>query len=554
MPGTIFPPPEPNESLERYTVRCAQLVKGRGMDPDEFNDSVWKMWHQYRGPTDEERVASQKFSPDRYTVVPGVCVFAEHETTTAKGEHRKYDLKELVKIVRGNNERISDVGAFPAIADGHTSNPDDPNPREPNIVGYAGNYRLGIIGRKTPRWAIFQDEYQMKDAAQTLRNKPRRSVELWTFKDGRAHFDPIAAIGAEAPRLPLPQRFSQFTYQDATVERYTFAGAYAAPAAGNTFVQSMGTMKKPIKTKQTYAAEPAGTAEPQSQGDQTMPRLAPEDVQQIIAAIAQTPQFDFLTKLTEAFESPDAMIQSIQGGGGMGGEMGGGLGGEDEFAGGEGLPPEGEQEDDLANIDDVLGGDTEPDTEPAAEPEPEPDTEGLPPEGANPEEEPLPEKRSMPKTNDATVEKYTQLQRSHQEALKDMSAMHTRIQLLERTNADHARRAKLAALHDKFPNFVDVTEEASRCLYSQKANLTDEQFEKHIADVERYAQKAQQASVYIPTGDAPKSEADTTSPEKYAMKQKINQRAVQIATAKRNKGEAIDYETAKQLAAQELAG
>lgn len=600
------------------------------MDPDEFNEAVWKQWYQYKGPTDEERVASQKFSPDRYTVVPAVCVFAEHETTTAKGEHRKYDLKELVKIVRGNNERISDVGAFPAISDGHTSNPDDPNPREPNIVGYAGNYRLGIIGRKKPRWAIFQDEYQLRDAAKTLAQKPRRSVELWTFKDGRAHFDPIAAIGAEAPRLPLPQRFTQYEYQGASVERYTFAGAYAAPAAGNTFVQSMRTMKMPKqtdkyawgrssanvvrpplgtkgkgsyeqqgagllrayepsgvdeenrqlsmtglspvekvptsnagppipppKTKQTYAAEPVGTATPvtRTTGDQPMPRLAPDDIQQIIAAIAQTPQFDFLTKLVDAFKTPDALIQALQGGG-AGAEAG--LGGGSEMAGEGELPPEGGEGGeggDLADLDDVLG--SEPDE--GAETEPEPEAEpgagpaGPPPGEAEPEAEPEPEKRTMSKTTDGTLEKYSQLQRSHQEALKDMATMHTRIQQLERTNANHARRAKLADLHEKFPHFVDVADEAERCLYSEKANMTDAEFTKHIADVEKYAQKAQNAAVYIPTGDAPKSEEDGGSPEKYAMRQKINQRAIQIATSKRNKGEAIDYETAKELARQELA-
>jgi len=163
----------------------------------------------------------------------------------------------------------------------------------------------------------------------------------------------------------------------------------------------------------------------------------------------------------------------------------------------------------------------------------------------------------MSNTNDAELEKYklelAKYQRSHGEALKDMSAMHARIQQLERTNADHARRAKLSELQTKYPHFVDAADEGTRCLYSQKASMTDAQFESHIASVERYAQKAQQSSVYIPTGDAPKMEDDNGSPEKYAQRQKINLRAVAIATAKRNRGEAIDYETAKQLAAQELA-
>lgn len=547
-----LPIPEQNESLERYTVRCAKFAKS--VDPEEFNEAVWSMWGQYRGPTDAEKMAARKFSPQRYELDKGICVFSEHETTTAKGEHRKYDLKELAKIVRGNNDRISDVGAFPAISDGHTSNPGDTTQREPPILGYAGNYRLGLIGHKKPRWAVFHDEYQKKEHVKTLREeKPRRSVELWTFKDGRAHFDPIAAIGSEAPRLPLPQRFTQFAYQDATVEKYTFAGNYAAPAAGNTFVQSMGTMKTP-KTKDRYAAEPAGKATPITQptGENAMPMLAPQDLQQVIHAISQTPQFDFLTKLLEAFKTPDALIEAIQGGGaGLGGDEGleGGLdqGGGEAMDQGLGIASE---DDDLGDLDALGGGEGE-------EPEPTPESggEAPPTDEAPPEEEPEPERRSMSTAGNAVVEKYTQLQRSHNEALKDMATMHGRIQQLERINANHARRAKISDLQTRFPTFIDANEELERCLYSQKGSMTDAEFEKHIADVERYAERHAKASVYIPTGDAPKTEDDLGSPEKYAMAQKINQRAVKIATdyASKNPGKVMPYDEAKRLAREELA-
>ena len=282
-----------------------------------------------------------------------------------------------------------------------------------------------------------------------------------------------------------------------------------------------------------------------------MPMLAPQDLQQVIHAIAQTPQFDFLTKMVETFKTPDALIQAIQGGG-MGGEEGGLEGGLDESgldeSGGgldEGLgtAPEG---DDLGNLD-ALGGEEE-------EPTPEPEAEGEPSGEAPPEEEPLPEKRSMSTAGNAVVEKYTQLQRSHNEALKDMATMHSRIQLLERTNANHARRAKIAELQTRFPTFIDAAEETERCLYSNKASMTDAEFEKHIADVERYAEKHAKASVYIPTGDAPKMEDDLGSPEKYAMAQKINQRAVKIATdyASKNPGKVMAYDEAKRIAREEL--
>ena len=269
-----------------------------------------------------------------------------------------------------------------------------------------------------------------------------------------------------------------------------------------------------------------------------MPMLAPQDLQQVTHAISQTPQFDFLTKLLEAFKTPDALIEAIQGGGAdLGGDEGleGGLdqGGGEAMDQGLGIAPEG---DDLGDLDALGGGEGE---------EPEP----------TPEEEPEPERRSMSTAGNAVVEKYTQLQRSHNEALKDMATMHGRIQQLERINANHARRAKIADLQTRFPTFIDANEELERCLYSQKGSMTDAEFEKHIADVERYAERHAKASVYIPTGDAPKTEDDLGSPEKYAMAQKINQRAVKIATdyASKNPGKVMPYDEAKRLAREELA-
>jgi hypothetical protein len=68
------------------------------------------------------------------------------------------------------------------------------------VLGWAGNYRLGLIGRKNPRWAIFQDEYHPPETAPLLDRKPQRSVELWNFPDGRSYINPVAALSSEAPR------------------------------------------------------------------------------------------------------------------------------------------------------------------------------------------------------------------------------------------------------------------------------------------------------------------------------------------------------------------
>lgn len=528
---TQFPVPQPDETLERYTIRCASTVNG--MDPDDFNEAVWQTWRQTRGLTEEEEIARRKFSPEKYRVEPGVCVFAEHKTTTADGKKRHYKLRDLVNIVRGCNERISDVAAFPAISDGHTANPDDPNPREPRILGYAGNYRLGRIGRKNPRWAIFQDEYHLKDAADVLVNKPRRSVELWSFADGRAHFDPVAAIGSEAPRLPLPQRFSTLNYEGASVERYTFqSGGWASPGANSTHVPT-----GPRTKKATYSAATDGeTSVPQ--GDEPMD-LSEEALQRIVAAIAELPVLKWAQERMEEEQRVGAP--------GTEDDLGVDLG-EDE----------GETED-FSDLDDLAGPDEPAETPGVAdldEPEdmpPDEDTEPeLEPEGKNTmyqaKKDP---KAKVAKPDTGSVEKYAALQTSHNNLMKDFAKATARVEQLERRNADLDRKSRLNTLASQFPGMVDVDEEAKVSLYSLGGSMSDEQFDAHIATVEKYAKRAAQASAYIPTGEAPMREA--TTPEKYAQAEAVKKLALKIHSEALGRGKTLTYDECRAQAMERLS-
>lgn len=526
MATQVFPEPSPDETLDRYTIRCAATAGD--MDPDDFNEAVWETWKRYRGPTDEEQVAGRKFDPERYQHIPGVCVFAEHKTTTADGNKKKYGLQELVRIVQGNNDRISDVAAFPAISDGHTSNPGDSNPREPRILGYAGNYRLGRIGRKKPRWAIFQDEYHMKDCADALRDKPRRSVELWSFADGRAHFDPVAAIGAEAPRLPLPQRFSAFAYEGTSCERYTFqAGAWASPGAGSTHVPTMGS-----KSKTQYSADPSGTAP--NPGEEDMARLSPEDLQEIVAAIANTEQFKWITAKME-----EEQREAVPGGDELDVDF-------DEA--------EPEDEDDFSDLDELAGPDDGLD-EPAPLPDesepplPKPEEKNAMSYQADKDPGAKVEKPAKAPADTGTVEKYAALQSSHNNLMKAFSQSQERVTLLERRNADLDRRAKLEKLAEQFPGMIQVDEECQVSLYSLGGNMTNEAFAAHIATVEKYAERAAKAAVYIPEGDAPRTESH---PEKYTEASKVNQLAVKLHAKAMEKGELLDYDTCRAKAAEQL--
>ena len=316
MDQTPAPIPEPQESFDRYSIRAQRALFRAVPDAFERLGLIRQTWNDHRGPTPEEQLADRTFAPDRYRKVRDVCVFSEHDTTDSQGKPRKYRLRELAKLVRYNNERALEKQAFAAIADRHTTNPGDPNPSEPRVIGYAGPYRLGLIGSRKPTWAIFADEYRFPDEDRTFRDKNRRSVELWTDKArGLMWFDPITTCGAEAPRLALPAQYSQVTNQGVTLERYT-AGAFGMPGVGSTYVPGFrakndlvtGTAipsEPKMQTHDSYAYghDPKNPVQP--------PTYPPLDVGNITQAMAGRDSLDFgeLERMPQPYVDPSNHLQ-----------------------------------------------------------------------------------------------------------------------------------------------------------------------------------------------------------------------------------------------------
>ena len=158
------------------------------------------------------------------------------------------------------------------------------------------------------------------------------------------------------------------------------------------------------------------------------------------------------------------------------------------------------------------------------------------------------EKPAKPDTG--TVEKYTALQSSHNNLMKDFAKAQERVTLLERRNADLDRRSRLERLAERFPGMVNVDEECQVALYSLGGNMNAEAFDAHIATVEKYAERARQATLYIPEGDAPKTEA---SPEQYTEAARINKLAVKIHAQAMAKGEVLDYDACRARAKEQLS-
>ena len=434
-------------------------------DPDQRNSMVWGAWDAVRGQRPEEAVALSKFTADRFARSDAHCVFAEHETVGSDGKPRKYGLGELAKIVRQHSKEQRDIGAFPALTSCHTPDKGDPNGKDPDVLGYSGlNPRLGMIGREQPRWAIFADEAHMPEAKVDLAKKPFRSVELWTFKDGRMRFHPVVAVGAEAPRLQMPAKYSgkfeQLLVDGAKVEKYTVAAAYAGGT--NSFV------KQPVK---------------HTEGND----MNDQETAQLLAMLQETPQFKFLTRLMEEYEAEQAAAANPAAGNPAAPPPGAAAGAPPAPAApGAGAP----SDDDLADLQDLLGQD-------------DPPKPNAPPPADKP-----PEKNTVANNpNVVSMEKYTALHST-------LTKQSERIVALERVAADATRRQKLNELATKFPMIVDVDDEAKVCLYSLGSKMTDDQFNAHVATVEKYGQRFADSPM-IPRGEMPERYIAQSQAEKY---------------------------------------
>lgn len=481
---TNLPTPMSDESQERFIVRAHRALANVLPDPEKRNEAVWKLWRRTRGPTEEEQIAAAKFPSDRFTKRENVCVFTEHTAAGADGQQFTNDLIALIRIVRGCNHRIADFDGFAPISDGHTPDKGNPFAVQPDILGYAGPYRLGMIGRKQPRWAIFCDEWHMRETAPRLAALPRRSVELWRFKSDpdRVHFDPIAALGAETPRIPLPFKFSRQPEEGVTVEKYSFdAAGFTLPGGGNTHVKTF--------SKENYS----------------MP-LSNEDISQLLAALQQTPQFQFLNQQMQAAQAPPA-----------------GAGGAADPGAGDAPATD----DDLAALDDLAGGGP-----PAAPQE-------------DPQKNAAAMKFALGKGGEAIVQKYQALQSSHNRLMQDLGQAQARIQALDRRAADADRTTALMGLRQKYGEFVDLEDELGRTLYSRGANLSDEAFATHVATVEKYAQRASQHArlhaAELPGGisDYGNRDADV---ERYQAA--LSAEAVRVHTRAVNSGKYMTYDEA----------
>jgi hypothetical protein len=510
------PQPFPNETQEDYTIRAHRELMGTVTDPMERNRVVWNAWDTQVGDVERHR-AESVFPEEKFEHRRDVCLWHEHEAATVGPDGQPAvkvnDVNRLRDIVRENNLRIADTDAYTALVDKHTMPGNQRDPLPPRTLGFVGPYRLGMIGRVNPRFAIFGDEHHRRDESKTLADRPRRSVEVLTLRaNGRSYLDPIAAL-SEAPRLPLPVHYSA-TDDDRGefyVDRYQAEPVAAFPGGSNGYIPNAGngTPKDGghiSGRNKTYTDQFGAVSNDPNDDNSTesTSMLTPEDLKQIADAMMQTPQMQFITQLMQQ--------------GGQGGQPGG----EPSPQGPPQEPPQSPPHQGPPQGPPQHAAPKEPYIAPALAGM----AGGMMANrfGATEEDDYEIEGDDM---DNELAEKYSALAESQGRLLQRVAEVSRRNAALEQKAADAERKQAIAELYNAYPHMVDVEAEHSRCLYSAGSVMDDDQFASHCELIEQYASKAPAIAPMVPSGELPRQSRGTS--EKYEAQ--IALRSVEIYNA-----------------------
>ena len=295
--------PNENETQPQFAIRFHEAMADEMTDTSKRNKACFAAWDEHRGddPTISELVES-RFTPDQYQRLHNVAMFHEHTVPAQTIQDKEvpaqhYGRDELAEMVDGMNDRILDHDEFSPITRGHTGQKPgakDGERQMPEVLGFAGPYKLGMIGRQNPRFAIFGTEYHMKDAVPELKKRVGRSPEVWRYSRMRDRFFyPIATLGEEMPRLNLPPaHYSRRSADESPV----FVECYSAvfPGGNNTFVPSFKPSpdgRKPMADQ--YSATPSQN--PVSSGQGT--KLSDLTLEEFLEIFMETQPQQFLLGL-----------------------------------------------------------------------------------------------------------------------------------------------------------------------------------------------------------------------------------------------------------------
>lgn len=514
-----FVKPKQGESYRQFVFRAHQELLPSVPNYEQRNQAVWDAWDRSNGNPIRES-ASRYFQKDCPRHVPDVCYFMEHETIGSDGQPVRYSFNELADICDEQNQRC-DTHNYSAICDRHTIRKPMVVPQgmkvadqpEPKVLGYAGAARLGMVGNQDPKWAVFMDEHHLADGIPMLNEKRRRSVEINRFRDNRrSYFDPIAALGADSPRLPLPvAQYSADGDLERIIERYM---APAMVGAGGTYVPTLGDKSKAVDQYDDMSGmDSSYQSAPQADQQQQQPnqtegsemQLGQDDVLAIVKAIQAMPEIQWVREQMQgaqgaqpmpqadpmqqqaAPQAPQAPVAPMQpqpqpsqqqsfGGSDMSGQT---------------LPY---QSDAMVERYNVLAD----------------------------------EFNSLNEQYSALSDRYQQLFEGNKALVAEMAAQRQAVIALEQRAVDAERTQRVTDLYQQYSHFIVLDEELDKVLYSRGSSLDNDAFEAHLTSLENYAKRSSPVSRMVPAGQL--------ASDKYEQSADFGQMCVDLYTQYADKG------------------
>lgn len=528
--------PQQGESEEAFIQRAHYSLMASVPDPDQRNEMVWRAWDQFNGNKLRAK-ARNYFPPERYRHVESIPIFYEHETLGRDKTVHRYDVNELTRMCKALNDR-SDTNCYSAIASHHTSDQLKGPDVEPETIGYAGVYRLGMIGTDNPKWGIFADEFHRNDRLEVFNARRRRSVEVLRFKDGRPPIlDPIATLGVDSPRLNLPVARYEAVSDDGVIERYSFMSMASVGGSssfvpktqygGNDYSMPGGGDEMPSQRK-PFDSDPQGSA---------MGPMAPGAIKQVLDGLRSLPEFAMMREIAGMLPHMKDLIQQRTLG--ISDKLG-----PDPQAGAmpPAMDPPMPMNPPMPNGGDNLqlppqaGMQKPPMVPPAPTSQPGPVAPLPPPEKKEPYSiegnEVTPERyAALEQENVAMREKFSEVMAQNQELAEKYSTiseankmmmgeykqLRTAVANLEKIKMDSDRKDAINELVEKYGITDERNEMYEKCLYSHGSEMTHESFVTFIETtdkaLERYAAKSPVHQPMIPEGVLPEQQGEH---ERYA--------------------------------------
>ena len=302
--------PMAGETQPQFFARASRALQRRIASVNRRTVEILRIWKSSANDRDLRGKAAAMFPKAKFVHFGPRCIFLEH-TVPASADGKQpaitYGQKELQQLVDWANYRIRNSDNFAVISDGHTPSQDEKakGAAMPSPLGYSGPFYLGQLGDVDPLWAIYADEWVHRDDVPRFEKLQRRSPEVWASEPmSQRTLDPIAALGAETPKLDCGMNLYARASDGQLVMRYSAA---TLPGPTNSFIPSAER-----RTRQHYSGETRmdgdnmnGTPDLTAAVGQALQDLLPSIVQAVVAQVASQTAAPLDDEATSQPQVPD---------------------------------------------------------------------------------------------------------------------------------------------------------------------------------------------------------------------------------------------------------